>query len=81
MELGLNKGQEGEEELAMSKPFLFGTLEDEMHKGLGLEEWIKAEEGVDGVLEGNPSWVLAWKMRFCKRVSGPKAKRIISFSP
>jgi hypothetical protein len=65
----------------MSKPLLFGILEDEMYKGLGLEEGIKAGEGVDGEFEGNPNWVLVWRMRFCRRVSGPKAKRIISFSP
>lgn len=89
LDFGLKKGQEfvdGEEGFAMdSKPLmrLFMSLGEEMDKELGLEAGMNGEDnGVGGVLEEeSPSWVLAWRMRLCKRFSGPKAKRIISFSP
>lgn len=53
---------------------------------LGLDMGLKGEgeegvEGVDEVFDESPKRVLAWLMRDNKRVSGPQAKRIISFSP
>lgn len=57
MELGLRIGQEfddGGDGFVTSKPLLKVILEEEMDKGLGLEV-----EGVVGVLEVRPKWVLA----------------------
>lgn len=54
----------------MWKPLLFGIMT------LGL-----LAGSVDEVFEESPKWDFAWFMSDTKRVSGPKAKRIISFSP
>ncbi|GLT51036.1 hypothetical protein SLA2020_244830 [Shorea laevis] len=72
----------------MSKPPLLAALSlvlAGMDKGRGLEEKGEGEEGVEGVggfeEESKPKWVLAVTTVACIRASGPKAKRIISFSP
>lgn len=91
MERWLRVGQEvladGDEVFViLSKPLVsFEEDEDGMNRGVGLEE--KGEgEGVEGVggfemeME-SPRWVLALRIKERIIDSGPKAKRIISFSP
>ena len=78
---------DGEEAFVISKPLVVlvvVSLEEEgMDKGLGLEEKGEGEggEGVDGFEMESPKWVLAFRIKEWIRASGPKAKRIISFSP
>ncbi|THG19766.1 hypothetical protein TEA_008320 [Camellia sinensis var. sinensis] len=49
---------------------------------MGLKgEGEEGVEGVDEVFDESPNRGLAWLMRDNKRVSGPQAKPIISFSP
>lgn len=68
-----DQGEEGEgeeeEEGFMWKPLLFGMM---IRGRVG---------GADEAFDESPRWDLAWFMRESRRVSGPKAKRIISFSP
>jgi hypothetical protein len=65
------------------------TLGDDSEKGLvllqGLAMGLRGNgedgvEGVENVFVESPKWILALKTTFCKRVSGPKAKRNKSFS-
>lgn len=78
---------DGEEGFVISKPLVLlvaVSLEEEgMDKALGLEEKGEEEgvQGVGGLEMENPRCVLAFRIREWIRASGPKAKRIISFSP
>lgn len=69
----------------LSKPLLV-ILEEDKGLLIGLEMGLKGEEDNDeGVVgfefEESPKLVLALRMRLWRFVSGPKAKRINSFSP